>query len=108
MQFCVEGQSIMNYKHETFWLLADESVCNKNMNMNMKRDGTYVWKASLKKHLHYEKEYAWTTFFVVKGKAVNSRALVLALAKIQDIFKNIPDSRIGLFLVPPSDLNNEN
>ena len=33
-----------------------------------------------------------------KGKAGNSRALNLARAKIQDIFWNIPDSRIGFFL----------
>ena len=34
----------------------------------------------------------------IKGRAVHSGALVLALAKIQDIFKNIPDIIMGLFL----------
>ena len=33
-----------------------------------------------------------------KGRAVHSEALVLAFAKSQDIFKNILDIRMGLFL----------
>ena len=39
-----------------------------------------------------------TFFCYEKGRAIHSGALVLAFAKIQDIFQNIPDIRKGLFL----------